>query len=718
MTYETLQEVVRVAALFTAGCALSACFFAPERPVDEMTTNTLRDSKLALGRKHACAIDSAGELWCWGQNRYGQLGQSPLDLAFSGTPQRVGAGPWTAVVAGTEHTCALREGQVTCWGANHVGQASTGSDAIALPVVIDVPSTSPLVRLDAGGAASCAFDEAGTMYCWGRIDSTAIEGIKPARIEPAGIATGWAQIGIAADHACARTTAGDVRCWGGNGILQLGLTDQNADIALANAVTVAQKLDDLAVGPNSNCGITSDDRLYCWGDQVITQSPDPTTGRMLDTRAWSGISIGDRHACAITTGKDVHCWGGDSNGALGRGTLKAATTDRMFGDAAMASADVAVAGDGFTCARSSAGELSCWGANIYGELGNGDVATTRAPYLLAIDATDLALGDGHTCVRGSSDSITCWGNNFDGQLGSAPSPPVSTPPSPRASAHNAIAAGTSHTCGRSPNGTQLTCWGIAAAQRSLDGGNAADVSVITSASVWNGFAASGNTTCGKSDNGAIRCWGALGGMTPIGTAQEMYLGPRIGVYVQQGTDSSFVYYEWGSECFSAVTDRALPLAKEVRTVPSSVTVQQVAVGADHVCSIENGQMFCWGRAESGEASTPVETCAAPRAIQHPSARLWRVVTAAGHHTCGIDTADQLYCWGDNDFFQLGGLIDGGSTVPQLAHMIGDWKTVVTSLSHSCGVTNAGELYCWGLNRYGEVGNGKTFLASPVRVALP
>src|SRR3990167_784383 len=124
---------------------------------------------------------------------------------------------------------------------------------------------------------------------------------------------------------------------------------------LGNAVTVAQQLDELAVGPNANCGITRDDRLYCWGDPVITQSPDPTTGRTLDMRAWSRISIGDRHACAVTTGREAHCWGGDRNGALGRGTLKEATSDRMFGDAAMTSASVAVAGDGFSCARSVAG---------------------------------------------------------------------------------------------------------------------------------------------------------------------------------------------------------------------------------------------------------------------------------------------------------------------------------------------------------------------------
>lgn len=118
--------------LVAAGSALGACFFTPERPDLDTPPNAARDSKLALGRKHACAIDGAGELWCWGQNRYGQLGKSPLDLPFSETPQRIGAGPWTAVVAGTEHACASCEGPVSCWGASEIGNGKTPVP-IALP---------------------------------------------------------------------------------------------------------------------------------------------------------------------------------------------------------------------------------------------------------------------------------------------------------------------------------------------------------------------------------------------------------------------------------------------------------------------------------------------------------------------------------------------------------------------------------------------------------
>jgi alpha-tubulin suppressor-like RCC1 family protein len=92
---------------------------------------------LSAGGTHACALRSAGTVWCWGRNEAGQLGDGTYDDRIEPV-ETAGLTDVVQVSAGYEHTCALVvSGAVYCWGHNESGElGSSGFDSSPTPVVV------------------------------------------------------------------------------------------------------------------------------------------------------------------------------------------------------------------------------------------------------------------------------------------------------------------------------------------------------------------------------------------------------------------------------------------------------------------------------------------------------------------------------------------------------------------------------------------------------
>ncbi len=113
---------------------------------------------------------------------------------------------------------------------------------------------------------------------------------------------------------------------------------------------------------------------------------------------------------------------------------------------------------------------------------------------------------------------------------------------------------------------------------------------------------------------------------------------------------------------------------------------------------------------------------APAAAQTDAAEVgtpdWRRVSAGGFHTCGIRTSGRLYCWGDDEFGQLGDddALVNQATPTEVAGAHRDWSAVSAGWFHTCAV-RSGRLYCWGSDVHGALGDGMPLPLEPTPVEV-
>ncbi|MEX2620727.1 MAG: hypothetical protein WD250_10970, partial [Egibacteraceae bacterium] len=134
---------------------------------------------------------------------------------------------------------------------------------------------------------------------------------------------------------------------------------------------------------------------------------------------------GAAHTCALREGGAVACWGANSRKQLGDGTTAHRLEHRLEpADAVEGLTDaVAVAaGAGHTCALREGGAVACWGANHFGQAGDGPIISLEERSGLAVtevlaEATAVGAGFDHSCAVREGGAVACWGNNGAGQLG-------------------------------------------------------------------------------------------------------------------------------------------------------------------------------------------------------------------------------------------------------------------------------------------------------------
>lgn len=151
--------------------ALSDCSLSPDRRTvkcRELAAQTfdVNVKSAAAGIRHACAVGENGELWCWGDNRAGQLGDGTR--TSRNRAMKVPLEGVADIVCGDEFSCARSlSGTVACWGANNQAQLGDGSGA-ASPVPRPVFGLSGVDQIAAGRASVCIVGHDKGLKCWGK----------------------------------------------------------------------------------------------------------------------------------------------------------------------------------------------------------------------------------------------------------------------------------------------------------------------------------------------------------------------------------------------------------------------------------------------------------------------------------------------------------------------------------------------------------------------
>lgn len=390
---------------------------------------------------------------------------------------------WKQVSAGGYHTCAISENdQVYCWGANNVGQLGnaavpSGQDAGSsaqgtAPVPVDtsgVLAGKRIVKISAGMGHTCAMADDGKAYCWGfnGLDqdgdiagqlghgSTELYSNTPVEVYMGGVLSGKTITDISAgkSHTCAIASDNRVYCWGTNILGVLG----NDSIPTSFAVpALARSLTPVAVGVASafnnkrviqidagdmhTCAGTDEGKVYCWGVNdkgqlgssiVPTGSYSYSVAPVLVTgleNTFGKISAGGNHTCLVksssndsTGGGELYCWGMNSKGQLGNNSTQNSPTPIKTLEFVH---NVVVAGSSHTCAVGAFARTICWGENYAGQLGNGTTAGSLIPKEISqgqlpsgVFLEQISAGYNHVCAVASSKDIYCWGSNVAGMLG-------------------------------------------------------------------------------------------------------------------------------------------------------------------------------------------------------------------------------------------------------------------------------------------------------------
>lgn len=123
-------------------------------------------SYVSVGEGHACALDNEQHVWCWGLNSSGESGVGDT-AAWHYSPVEVSPDTeWDVLSAGMNHNCAINtDGELYCWGYNTHAQLGDGTtDYRTLPVQI---TTDHWVDVSAGGNHTCAAKDDNSVWCWG-----------------------------------------------------------------------------------------------------------------------------------------------------------------------------------------------------------------------------------------------------------------------------------------------------------------------------------------------------------------------------------------------------------------------------------------------------------------------------------------------------------------------------------------------------------------------
>ncbi len=334
-----------------------------------------------------------------------------------------------AIAATGAHTCRLAGGSLTCWGLNDAGQLGDGTTTNRLtPVQVSGLGTS-VQAVSAGASFTCALLTGGGVDCWGENSVGQLgDGTRTNHSTPAPVSglSGARQIAAGGSHACALTAGGGVECWGLNSSGQLGDgtgTERLTPVAvsgLSSGVTA------IAAGALHTCAVLAGGGVKCWGFNLFGQIGDGTEfNTRLTPVSVSGLAgaravgAGDLHTCALLSGGGMKCWGANGFGELGDGTTTNRKTPVPVSGLGSGVTGLAV-GTSDTCAILSGG-AKCWGDNSSGELGDGTTASLRRTPVTVTAVSGpveaIATGSSHTCAVLGGDAYKCWGSNHYGQLG-------------------------------------------------------------------------------------------------------------------------------------------------------------------------------------------------------------------------------------------------------------------------------------------------------------
>ncbi len=363
------------------------------------------------------AATSAGQLYAFGDNFAGQLGNTTNEGTSTPNPTPTlvslpgASGPVSEIAAGGGHSLVLTSsGQLYAFGSNISGQlGNTTNEGTSTPnptpTLVTLPGASgPVSEIAAGELESLALTSSGQLYAFGsnhfgQLGNTTNEGTEepnptPTLVSLPGASGPVGEIASGGDHCLVLTSSGQLYAFGDNFAGQLGNTTNegtstpNPTPTLVNLPGASGPVSEVAAGYNHSLVLTSSGQLYAFGDNFAgqlgnttnegTSTPNPTP-TLVTLPGASGpvseIAAGGNHSLALTSSGQLYAFGNNESGQLGNTTNEGTSTPNptptlVTLPGASGPVSEIAAGATHSLVLTSSGQLYAFGDNSDGQLGS------------------------------------------------------------------------------------------------------------------------------------------------------------------------------------------------------------------------------------------------------------------------------------------------------------------------------------------------------------
>ncbi|MDL2235757.1 hypothetical protein LJC07_06370 [Christensenellaceae bacterium OttesenSCG-928-L17] len=764
-----------------------------------------RFTKVSVGPSHSLALDAEGNIYAWGSDEYGQIGDgineaahttdcdsgdcviSPVNLSIiTGVdyPNILYGKTIVDISAGSTHSLALdNEGNLYAWGDNRDGQIGDGDatlnhheDKVLAPVHVKIVDPSSRVRrpataISAAEYFSTAIDDIGNFYSWGRnADHELGDNTTESSNEPVALTRDRAnplhgkkvkEVRATRSHTTVVTENDQTYTWGKSDyqipipvetnadttdITSIDTTDDTIISEVKEEIDLPKDTALLSVSDNSGAAVTESGELYTWGEDNIGEA---CSTYMPSAVKINGLATEKLPCNTIVISNDAQL----SEKTVSLTTLSSPDQSILAQPGAINITSVkpsqitvgeekviVISGSGFlpgsvqiaqiaasyhdSMALTTNGDLYMWGLNQYGDIGIGNTSKVTSPTKInginggtnEISANTklrkIATGIDTSFAVDTNGQLYAWGNNNRGQLGVGSTNKTVRSPT-RVNGNGAIststniidiAAGYYHGIALDNHGTVYS-WGENV-KGELGTGK-------------------GSTTmkCDKKD-----C--AIAPVTVPGLSGISFL--RANNWLSAAVSSSGRVYMWGDNSATQITGSSSPDTvytplEITHGALSSATVRDLALTGTSTLAIDtSGRLYSWGDGSNGRLGLGSTNRVSDPALVNGQGELSSTaniasVGAGNGAVYAIDQSGKLYAWGANGYGQVG-LADGNLsdvTSPRLINGRPNSpitnSTKITAIAsgsmaiHALALASDGALYAWGNDSFGQIGDGN---ASP------